>query len=391
MLKYNIFSPLFSNRSSNSLKNYNSKHLLSTLTAKKNGSSFKDDVSKLTPGDSSLPSKEFRDIGSSYTVNKFANESIFEFGSKTIPDVNLRRKFKIFPRVRSILYQAQLWADNFETKGEQSIRDVLNVNKRDSFEDLSVLYVYSYLQSISLGYYYHNNFSKELRDNTCLLHGHAALYKCLKQRYFSNYDSATGSVYLERELTIDKEELLLCEGLLKDKYNDLQGYNCLEPTSNSIVQLDRCLQRLEKHSPKKTFVVSLNDTNYLNSIFTDSNCPLGNSAFYKKSNSDNDSYIFINSMQERLDDISYAFNKANSIYLISLELDSVKIEDDVYNEINFDSFKDRTTKYDVMCISRQFITGNPNTDYKIKSNLKRPKGKSPNNDNNDDGDLGIPG
>jgi hypothetical protein len=96
-------------------------------------------------------------------------------------------------------------------------------------------------------------------------------------------------------------------------------------------------------------------------------------------------------MQERLDDISYAFNKANSIYLISLELDSVKIEDDVYNEINFDSFKDRTTKYDVMCISRQFITGNPNTDYKIKSNLKRPKGKSPNNDNNDDGDLGIPG
>jgi hypothetical protein len=373
------------------LKNHNSNHLLTTLSAKKNSSGSKDDVLKLTPGDSSLPSKEFRDIGSSYTVNKFANESIFEFGSKTIPDVNLRRKFKVLSRVRSIVYQARLWADNFETRGEQSIRDVLNVNKRDSFEDLSVLYIYSYLQSLSLGYYYHNNFSKELRDNTCLFHGHAALYKCLKQRYFSNYDSATGSVYLERELTIDKEELLHLNRVLQDKYDDLKGYDCLEPTSSSIVRLDRCLQRLEKHTPRRTHVVSLNDTSYLNAIFTDSNCPLGNSAFYRKPDSKDDSYIFINSMQERLDDISYAFNKANGIYLISLELDSKKIEDDVYNEIVFDSFRDTTTKYDVMCISRQFVTGNPKPDSSIKPNNKRPRGKSPNDDNSDDGDLGIPG
>jgi hypothetical protein len=380
---------MFSGLSHGSFSGSQIQRLNSSLFSKKNFKNIKDQTSRTAPGESPLPSKEFRDLVSAYSVNKFANDAFFKYGSKMLQDETLRAKFKIGSRVRSIIYQAELWGDSFDAGGENNIRNVLNTSRFDTKKELAILYAYSYLQAVSLGFHYHNDYCRELRPNTCLFHGHATLYRCLQKRYFSNKDSAVGAVHLEREIQIDETELIAIYEGLSFHYKELKSYNCLEPVSGSIVQFDRCLQRLDSNA--STTLISINNHEHLNAIFTDSNCPLGNSAFTKEnSSSGRERYIFINSRQERLDDISYTFNKANNIYLTSLELDSESVDDDLYHDIEFNSDLDITSRFDAQCISRDSISGKPRFIDRSKfSSFRRPKRNSPNNDSNDDGDLDI--
>merc|ERR1711884_357716 len=112
--------------------------------------------------DNSPSREEFRDIGTQYSAGAYSNDQIFIKGDRNVQARTIRRKFNILSRAENVICQAEIWADGFNLKGETRIRDILNLDRPVRSSDMAILYAYSYLKAVSLGYHYQNSYGDTL-------------------------------------------------------------------------------------------------------------------------------------------------------------------------------------------------------------------------------------